>query len=619
MKVGNSSAVIDTGAEISTIRRSEIPRELRQLINENERTNVRLADGSRVELKSSLKIPIVFEDRKGENFAAKLFLFEEGPKMLIGSDILTKGKINVNFQKRRLDSPRKKTRSVELANSACLRLNRDFLEERDGREINVHALDDAEIPGNSGAWVTFRCRGAGTYHLRRSLLEGGTIIVPDSLVSVGADGIGRLGLINLSENPQSITRNHMLGCICRVADKDLKQVSKRTVSQAVTLDVENKAQLCVVQCLARTEKCKRTRQVAHKEQGAQSSAESKITRDDITCGNKEAVEELTALLNHHRKTVRKRNEKINAANVGEYKITLEEGTTPSFKKQFPIREDLKDRVSELIDEMLDEDIIEPSLSMWNSPLFLIKKKNNKFRPVVDFRRINAKTKVEIFPIPVISEILANLHGAEWFSTVDLKSAYWQVPLSEETKEITAFTTFKGRFQFKRLPFGLVNAPSHFCKLMTGVLAELLRAGVMAYLDDVVVFSHSVSEHLKKLDTLLCRLGEFGLQVRLEKSKFLFNELECLGHMVSKKGVSADPKKLAAISEMKSPKDKKGLMRVLGTLNYYREFIPRFSSLALPLTELLGNNVKFEWKTRQEIAFRALTDHLVRAPILIFPE
>ena len=134
-------------------------------------------------------------------------------------------------------------------------------------------------------------------------------------------------------------------------------------------------------------------------------------------------------------------------------------------------------MSELVDKMINEDIIEPSLSMWNSPLFLEKKKNNKFRPVVDFRQINAKTKVEIFPITVISEILANLHGAEWFSTVDLKSAYWQVPLSEETKEITAFTTFKGRFQFKRLAFGLVNAPSHFCKLMTGVIAELLGDGL----------------------------------------------------------------------------------------------------------------------------------------------
>ena len=110
---------------------------------------------------------------------------------------------------------------------------------------------------------------------------------------------------------------------------------------------------------------------------------------------------------------------------------------------------------------------------------------------------------------------------------------------------------------------------------------------MAYLDDVVVFSRSVIEHLYKLDELLCRLGEFGLLVILEKSKFLFNELECLGHVISKRGVSGDPKKLAAISEMKSPMDKKGLRRVLGTLNYYREFIPRFSSLALPLTELLG--------------------------------
>ena len=203
----------------------------------------------------------------------------------------------------------------------------------------------------------------------------------------------------------------MLGCICKVADKDLKQVSERTVGQIVTLDVENKTQLCVVQCLARTEKCKKTRQVAHKEQGPQRAAESKIKRDDITCGNKEAVEELTALLNHHRKTVRKKDEKINAANIGEYRITLEEGTTPSFKKQFPKQEDLKDRMSKLVDEMINEDIIETFLSMWNSPLFLVKKKNGIYRLVVDFRHINAKTKVEIFPISVISEILANLHGA----------------------------------------------------------------------------------------------------------------------------------------------------------------------------------------------------------------
>ena len=121
--------------------------------------------------------------------------------------------------------------------------------------------------------------------------------------------------------------------------------------------------------------------------------------------------------------MRKKEEKIKAANVGEYRITLEEGTTPSFKKQFPIREDLKPKVIEIVDEMIDEDIIEPSLSMWNSKLFLVRKKNGQYRPVVDFRHINAKTKVEIFPIPVISEILANLHGAEWFSTVDVKSAY----------------------------------------------------------------------------------------------------------------------------------------------------------------------------------------------------
>ena len=190
----NSTAVIDTGAGILTIRRSEIPRELRELINDKERTTVRLADGSKLELKSSLEIPIVFEDRNGENFAAKLFLFEEVPKMLIGIDILTKGMINVNFQKWRLDSPRMKIRSVELANLACLKLDRDFLKERFGSEINVHALDDADIPGNSGASITFRCKGAGIYHLRRILLEGGTIIVPDSLVRVDADGIGRLGL-----------------------------------------------------------------------------------------------------------------------------------------------------------------------------------------------------------------------------------------------------------------------------------------------------------------------------------------------------------------------------------------------------------------------------------------
>ena len=140
----------------------------------------------------------------------------------------------------------------------------------------------------------------------------------------------------------------MLGRKCKVAEKNLKQLSKRTVSQVVTLGVEDKAEIkhYFVQCLARTEKCKETREVVHKNEGSQRAIESKITGDYITCGNRAPVDELRDLLNHHRKTVRKKNEKERSAEVRlrEYKVTLEERTTPSLRKQFPIREDLRPKV-----------------------------------------------------------------------------------------------------------------------------------------------------------------------------------------------------------------------------------------------------------------------------------
>ena len=272
-------------------------------------------------------------------------------------------------------------------------------------------------------------------------------------------------------------------------------------------------------------------------------------------------------------------------------------------------------------------IVVPSQSPWASPVVLVKKKplnaddpaeKPKFRLCVDFRKVNALTKTDSFPLPIIQDALDVLGDAKHFSIVDLRSAFLQLPLHPNDREKTAFVTKQGLYEFTVLPFGLKNSPSIFQRLMHQVLEGLLGQICMVFLDDIVIFSSTWEEHLQHLREVFARLHEHNLSVHPDKSVIGADELKYLGHIISSEGNLPDPEKLAAVATIQPPDNVTDLRAFLGLVGYYRRFIPQFARLAAPLHHLLKKDQIGTWTEDCQLAFESLKDKLLQPPLLRRP-
>ncbi|CAB0031393.1 unnamed protein product, partial [Trichogramma brassicae] len=284
----------------------------------------------------------------------------------------------------------------------------------------------------------------------------------------------------------------------------------------------------------------------------------------------------------------------------------------------------KEVIQKDIDKRLREGIIEPSASPMNSPIWIVPKKPGpdgtpKWRIVIDFRELNKKTIGDAYPLPNIADIMDQLGGASYFSTFDLASGFHQIPMKEDDKWKTAFSTLNGHFQYKRMPMGLKNAPATFQRLMDKVLRGLQNIEMLVYLDDIIVYAKDLKEHDSKVRRLFDRLRDARLVLEPAKVHFLRKEVGFLGHIVSERGVEMDPKKISVMTEFPQPKTVRNVRQFLGMAGYYRRFIQDFSKIAKPLHDLTKKGVKFEWKDAHEDSFQTLKTRLTTAPILIFPD
>lgn len=301
------------------------------------------------------------------------------------------------------------------------------------------------------------------------------------------------------------------------------------------------------------------------------------------------------------------------------KIPLLPSVKPVNVKPYRYAPTQKDEIERQIKEMLANGVIRPSHSPFASSVILVKKKDGTWRFYVDYRQLNSITVKDKYPLPIVDELLDELHGAAWFTKLDMRSGYHQIRVVPEDEAKTAFKTHHGHWEFRVMPFGLTNTPATFQALMNTIFQPLLRKCVLVFVDDILIYNKSLSEHLEHLNQVFTILQQHQLYLKKSKCSFAQQSLEYLGHIISQQGVSTDPKKTEAIANCPTPTDAKQLRSFLGLAGYYRKFIQGYGSISRPLTDLLKKHAIFQWTPQLQLSFDSLKQALVSAPVLALPD
>jgi transposase InsO family protein len=298
-----------------------------------------------------------------------------------------------------------------------------------------------------------------------------------------------------------------------------------------------------------------------------------------------------------------------------HKIELLPGSQP-FNDQLRRRPKVHvDETRRQVKALLEAGLIEESESPFASAYLLVRKKSGEYRLCIDFRKLNSISKKFVYPLPNIEECVDTLAGKRYFSLLDFSMGFHQLPMDKDSREYTAFKTEDGLFHYKRMPFGLANAPSSFQKMINATLLGLRGVNLQIFIDDVCVGSDTWAEHITMLDKVLKVISKSNLTLKSSKCVFGAKKVLFLGHIISGDGVRQDPAKTKAILEMPKPKDAAGIQRALGMLGYYRKFIPNFAATSAPLTRLLKKKVAFVWTANEDNALKTLLNDLSKDVLL----
>ena len=279
----------------------------------------------------------------------------------------------------------------------------------------------------------------------------------------------------------------------------------------------------------------------------------------------------------------------------------------------------RSEVENQIQTMLREGVIEECSSPWMAPAVFVRKKTGDIRICVDYRELNKRTVKDAYPLPRSDEVQDRLSRSVVFSTLDLRSGYWQLPVNPADRCKTAFCPGPGLglFQFCRMPFGLSGAPASFQRLMDTLFRDF--SFVTTYLDDVLIHSHTVEEHKDHLKIVFNRIESAGLTLHGSKCNIGAHHVKYLGHVFSSKGMEPDPSKTSAVCDWPTPLEANNLRSFLGLALYYRRYIHKFSEIAAPLHQLTNKGVPFQWSESCQVAFNQLKQKLTEAPVLAYPQ
>lgn len=405
------------------------------------------------------------------------------------------------------------------------------------------------------------------------------------------------------------------------------QVSNVTTQ---TVTIPSRAILCELQPVT----------IVDRESKPEDSPDSDAFMDDIKITsqalNEHEYDKLKTKLRERREAFSSGKDDVGLTSRVKHDIRMNDNT-PFKERHRRIPPGMYTQVREHLQQMLDSGIIRRSRSPWSSNVVWVKKKDGTLRQCVDFRQLNARTIKDSYALPKIEELLDALSGSKYFSVLDLKSGYHQVEIVEEHKERTAFTVAPlGFFEYNRMAMGLANAPATYQRLMEDCLGDLHLNICLVFLDDIIIFSDTFEEHLERIDRVLIRLQECGLKLNPKKCSFCQEKVKYVGHVVSARGIEADPEKCEKVRNWPQPRTPEEVRQFLGFAGYYRRFVKGFSKIAKPLTELMPTPVKgkpkkkgkkvektspkpWTWGPEQDIAFNTLKECLSQPPVLGFAD
>ncbi len=377
----------------------------------------------------------------------------------------------------------------------------------------------------------------------------------------------------------------------------------------------------------------------------ESSGQTELNKNAFKFGDSPVSEEWRQRL------VKKMSERKEVFSFDEFDVGCSRSTQHHIRltEDKPFRErsrrlppaDLED-VRQHLEKLKGAEIIAESRSPYASPIVVVRKKNGQIRMCVDYRTLNRRTVPDQYTVPRIEDALACLNGSKWFSVLDLRSGYYQIPMSEADQEKTAFICPVGFYQFQRMPQGICGAPSTFQRVMENTVGDMNLLEVLVYLDDLIVFGRTLEEHEERLLKVLDRLQSEGLKLSVDKCTFCQTSVSYVGHIVSQEGVSTDPSKIEAVKSWPRPQNVSELRSFLGFCGYYRRFVKDYSKVSYPLNQLLqgclptaslkkikagilpervvykaSDPFGSRWTDACEAAFKELKVRLTQAPVLVF--
>ena len=612
--VGEVVGLVDTGASVSAIRLSVV----RKILNPNRvKSLLKLTgvDGKKVIVDSYCSLNVKWENQivDLENVA----VVRSCPfALILGADWIVKSKTSLIVEDDKIiakstepSKPKlKKVRfagiedeivNSEVGDECPLVVKDELIEalEKDGTKrrnfnhgMEVKVVESAIILAESLCFVKAKMfkNFSGNVVVRPNMCShpGLEWIIPSCIVKVKAGRL-KIPVLNMKKSVLNLRRKDLLAFVEPDFDPSVVIVDRedQPVNPACPL-------------------------ISNSEQPSWNALKDARIGENLSTEERNAV---LALLTRRLRCFPTADGNLGYTNMAEHAIDTENAHPISC---VPYRVSAPERrmIIEKVTEMLRQGIIRPSFSPWASPVVLVKKKSGDYRFCIDYRRLNAVTKRDVYPLPRMDDVFDRLAGAKFFSSLDLMSGYWQVPVAEADRSKTAFITPDGLYEFMRLPFGLNNAPSTFQRLMDRVLARLKWQMCLVYLDDVLVFGKTFEEHQKRLECVLIALEKAGLTLNVSKCIFATNRIFHLGHIIDENGIRPDPEKISALVNFKV-KNVKSLRGFLGLASFYRRFVPEFAAIAHPLHVLLKKNSTWSWKEQQELAKTELVNRLVSSPVL----